>query len=379
MSVRASHCSGDMYSGVPAGASSLVVSMRSAPSLRTRPKSNSFAPSVSSMNTFSGFRSQCTRPRPCAISMTLRIASAWRENSSISIGPSSAARRSESTSALTNSITTYADPLASRPRSNTAGTWGTPTAASASASRSSASPAEALSARATLMATGCPSDARWARNTAPKPPCPSVLTHAERRQVGRRNHERRRLLLAGRRRGRRRTVRGTDGRGVADPPAASRTTNHRTTYPMRRGMTTMRQAESAVRDDVGVSPTSAGRAASAPRRPPIDGRGPDLDDAAASRAADRRLSAGDRRRHRVARRRGGGGAAGRGQDDAGSARAARRAGCATGRSGCSSRAGCPRGWPPRASPASWASASARPSAIRSASTRRPGPRRGSGS
>ena len=29
MSVRASHCSGDMYSGVPAGASSLVVSMRS--------------------------------------------------------------------------------------------------------------------------------------------------------------------------------------------------------------------------------------------------------------------------------------------------------------------------------------------------------------
>ena len=143
--------------------------------MRTRPKSNSLAPNTGSMKTFSGFRSQWTSPLPCAISMTFRIASACRENSSRSIAPGSAPSRSDSTSARTNSITTYVDPLSSTPRSKTAGTWGTPIAASASASRSSASPAVALSARATLMATSCWSATRSARNTAPKPPCPSVF------------------------------------------------------------------------------------------------------------------------------------------------------------------------------------------------------------
>src|SRR5450432_3904585 len=44
---------------------------------------------------------------------------------------------------------------------------------SASASRARLSPADALSARATLMAHGWPSETRSARKTAPKPPCPS--------------------------------------------------------------------------------------------------------------------------------------------------------------------------------------------------------------
>ena len=48
MSVRPSHCSGDMYSGVPAGASSFVASTRVAcvPTFRTSPKSNSLAPNA---------------------------------------------------------------------------------------------------------------------------------------------------------------------------------------------------------------------------------------------------------------------------------------------------------------------------------------------
>jgi hypothetical protein len=167
-----------MYSGVPAGASSFVASTRVAcvPTLRTNPKSNSLAPNAGSTNTFSGFKSQWTKSRACAASTTARIAIAWRPTSSMSIGPGSSASRSASTGARTNSSTRYAAPSASRPRAYTAGTWGGPTVNNASASRSSASLADALSARATLIATCSPAGARSARNTAPKPPCPNVLT-----------------------------------------------------------------------------------------------------------------------------------------------------------------------------------------------------------
>ena len=146
--------------------------------------------------------------------------------------PAARPSRSDSTSACTNSITTYVDPLSSTPRSKTAGTWGTPIAASASASRSSASPADALSARATLMATELLVRHALGEKHRAEAALPQRLPHAERRQRRRRHDERHRLVLAGRRRGRRRSVRGTDRRRVANAPAAGRTTNHRNTYPI---------------------------------------------------------------------------------------------------------------------------------------------------
>ena len=176
MSVRPSHCSGDMYSGVPAGASSLVDSTRSppTPTLRTRPKSNSLAPDFVDEDVLrlevavDEARARApSRPRPgwpARRARTPRAASARRAPSAVRPGAAPARTPSPRRPSRRRARRARRPP----------GRAGRRRPTSASASRIRLSPAATLSARATLMATGCPSEIRSARKTAPKPPCPSV-------------------------------------------------------------------------------------------------------------------------------------------------------------------------------------------------------------
>ena len=97
---------------------------------------------------------------------------------------------------------------------------------------------------------------------------PQRLLHAQLRQRRGRDDERHRLVLTGRRCRRRRSVRGTDRRRVANAPAAGGATNHRNTYPIGgRGMTAKPDPRSVKGANVGVSPTSSpGRTAGSPRQ-----------------------------------------------------------------------------------------------------------------
>ena len=112
MSVRASHCSGDMYSGVPAGASSLVVSMRSAAHLAHQAEIEQLrAQRLVDEHVFglqiAVHQAAAVRDLDDAQDRE-RVA---RELVDLHRALERARGVRTSTSALTNSITTYADPF----------------------------------------------------------------------------------------------------------------------------------------------------------------------------------------------------------------------------------------------------------------------------
>ncbi len=106
------HCSGDMYSTVPAkespmgGVGSSAEERAGALVGRARPKSKKPAdPVVSSRKTFSGLRSPWRKPRECTTSSESSRARARAANSASCMGPDTCARRCARVGSAMNRMT----------------------------------------------------------------------------------------------------------------------------------------------------------------------------------------------------------------------------------------------------------------------------------